>query len=86
MAVMISRSLKTAGTTVDVSKNQTQLLSQFKDKTAISSWAEQAVAQSIDAKIINGMSASSFAPAENASRAQAAVMLKRLLQYVQFMN
>jgi hypothetical protein len=86
MAVMISRAIKTAGTTVDVSENQNQLLSQFKDKTAISSWAEQAVAQSIDAKIINGMTASSFAPAENASRAQAAVMLKRLLQYVQFMN
>jgi pectate lyase len=83
MAVMVSRAIALAGKKVnsDVSK-----LSVFTDSKAINSWAASAVAQSVNASIINGKSADAFMPYEHASRAEAAVMLKRLLQFVEFMN
>ncbi|WP_411830201.1 S-layer homology domain-containing protein [Paenibacillus alba] len=49
-------------------------------------WAPNAVAQTIDANIVNGLTEQSFAPQANATRAQATVMIKRLLQHVQFIN
>lgn len=38
------------------------------------------------ASIMDGMTDMVFAPDQQATRAQAAVMLKRLLQYVNFIN
>ncbi|NHN34348.1 S-layer homology domain-containing protein [Paenibacillus agricola] len=86
MAVMVTRALKVAGKTVDVSTKQEQLLKGFSDNESINSWAKASVAQAVEVKIIEGMSANTFVPADNATRAQAAVMLKRLLKFVQFIN
>ncbi|WP_368858226.1 S-layer homology domain-containing protein [Paenibacillus sp. J53TS2] len=44
------------------------------------------MAQSVDAGVINGRTATTFSPKENASRAEAVVMLKRMLQTLQFIN
>ena len=86
MAVMISRAITAVGKANDTSVIPNQALAKFKDKASISSWAQMAVAQSVDANIITGMTHETFVPSANASRAQAVVMLKRLMQHVEFIN
>lgn len=53
-------------------------LKSFADADAISDWARDAAALAVGEGLMNGVSDSSFAPQEQSSRAQAAVMLKRL--------
>ncbi|CAG7644110.1 S-layer homology domain-containing protein [Paenibacillus allorhizosphaerae] len=82
MAVMIARALQL----VDKKNGPTAKLIQFSDGTSISSWASASVAKAVDTGIIQGVSDTSFEPGQNATRAQAATMLKRMLQYLKFMN
>ncbi|MGU3568498.1 S-layer homology domain-containing protein [Paenibacillus sp. D51F] len=79
MAVMIGRAMTFAQGSAAASASSS--LDGFKDKAGIAGWARASVAQAVDAGIITGMTADSFAPAAKASRAQAAVMLKRFLQH-----
>ncbi|NOU97439.1 hypothetical protein GC093_30070 [Paenibacillus sp. LMG 31456] len=83
MAALISRAMNIVGKekAADVKK-----VDVFKDQTAISTWAKESVAQTIDAKIMNGKSADLFDPSANSTRAESAVVLKRLLQYISFIN
>ncbi|MFD0693619.1 discoidin domain-containing protein [Paenibacillus sp. GCM10027628] len=83
MAVMITRAMNFAGkkAAADVKG-----LAGFTDAVSISEWAKDAVSQSVNAGIINGVTDHTFVPSAKASRAEAAVMLKRLLQYEQFIN
>ncbi|WP_173220626.1 S-layer homology domain-containing protein [Paenibacillus alba] len=83
MAVMVAKALSAAGLTVDSSD---ELLNKFTDNSQISDWAKASVAQSVKAGIISGMTDTTFVASANASRAQAVVMLKRLLQYAKFIN
>ncbi|WP_249866429.1 bacterial Ig-like domain-containing protein [Paenibacillus konkukensis] len=83
MAVMIDRTLKFTG---KQGNTNTGKLAAFKDSSTISSWAQDAAAGAVNAGIINGLTDTEFAPREQASRAEAAVMLKRLLQYAELMN
>ncbi|UKS25920.1 S-layer homology domain-containing protein [Paenibacillus sp. HWE-109] len=83
MAVMVAKALSAAGLTVD---SQPELLNKFTDNSQISDWAKASVSQSVKAGIISGMTDTTFVASANASRAQAAVMLKRLLQYAKFIN
>lgn len=83
MAVMVAKALSATGKTVD---SQAELLNKFNDNLKISDWAMLSVSQSVKAGIISGMTDTTFVPSANASRAQAVVMLKRLLQYTQFIN
>jgi hypothetical protein len=93
IAVMIARALTLAGNQAGAADQQgkptsqaDQLLAKFADHTSISSWAQAAVVQTAGAGIIIGMDSGIFAPSEYATRAQAAVMLKRFLQYVRFID
>jgi hypothetical protein len=86
MAVMVARAIHAAGKTSDVSGKQNEILAKFQDKASISSWAQAAVAESVKANIISGMTEETFVPSANASRAQAVVMLKRFMQYANFIN
>ncbi|NOV02689.1 hypothetical protein GC097_22035 [Paenibacillus sp. LMG 31457] len=86
MAVMVSRAITAAGKASRVSDKQNDILAKFQDNGSISSWAQLAVAQSVDAKIITGMTDETFVPSANASRAQAVAMLTRLLKYAGFIN
>ncbi|WP_127586914.1 S-layer homology domain-containing protein [Paenibacillus koleovorans] len=61
-------------------------LGKYRDRTDISAWAQSAVAQSIAAGIIHGMTDDTIAPSQPATRAQAVVMLQRFLQYVEFID
>ncbi|MGG1554086.1 S-layer homology domain-containing protein [Paenibacillus ferrarius] len=86
MATMVASAIRVAGVSVDVVGKQDTLLATFKDRGAISGWAASSIAQSVKAGVIQGMADREFMPSDTASRAQAAVMLKRMLQYVNFLN
>ncbi|MFC4598103.1 S-layer homology domain-containing protein [Cohnella hongkongensis] len=86
MAVMIANALSIVNKPSDTSDDESGQLARFTDRAAISSWARDSVARAVAAGIIAGMPAATFAPAENATRAQAAVMLKRFLQHVRFID
>lgn len=55
---------------------------QFKDADAISAWAKKAVAQVSACGIVRGTDGQRFAPAETATRAQAAAMLLRFYDFL----
>jgi len=79
MAVMIMRALKALENS-DFSNIATDMGQRFADQSGIAVWALRSVLIANDMGIINGMTEDTFAPAENATRAQAIVMLMRLLQ------
>lgn len=54
-------------------------LDQFADRESISEWAKAYVDQAVSVGLISGMSTNTFAPRDNATRAQAASIIKRLL-------
>jgi hypothetical protein len=60
------------------------ILSTYTDKDTISGWAKNDVALLVVMKVINGVSTYKIGPSENATRAQAAVMLNRFLDYYFF--
>ncbi|MGB9661075.1 MAG: S-layer homology domain-containing protein [Moorellaceae bacterium] len=76
IAAMVVRAMAKSG--VYITADDTALAA-FADKDAISSWAREAVAQAVKAGIARGRADDCFAPKENATRAEAAVMLKRML-------
>lgn len=54
----------------------------FSDNNSISDWAITAVYALKNAGIINGVSQTEFAPLKNATRAEAAVIISRLMAYI----
>ena len=74
MAVMLSRILETMDVKLPVGD-----MVPFADDSEISSYARDAVYRMREAGVLNGMEDGSFAPAQNASRAQAAKLLCSLL-------
>ncbi|HZG56134.1 S8 family serine peptidase [Paenibacillus sp.] len=81
MAVMFERAMRFAGGELPTSGGAS-----FADQTSISPWAAKAVATVSAAGIVGGNPDGTFAPAAEANRAEAAVMLKRLLQRLAFLN
>ncbi|CAK4867174.1 unnamed protein product [Aphanomyces euteiches] len=86
MAVMIMRALKTAGKSVGGNTAVNQTLAAFKDADKISSWSKQSVAEAVANGLLQGVDGDKFVPADSATRAQAAVLLKRFLQKAGFIN
>jgi len=60
-------------------------LNAFGDRGKVSSWARDGVAISVQAGIISGATNNLLKPQSNASRAEAVVMIKRMLEYVDFL-
>ncbi|WP_028552332.1 X2-like carbohydrate binding domain-containing protein [Paenibacillus sp. UNC451MF] len=85
MAVMIIRSFALVSGKLNLPGNS-QSFAAFADRESISSWAQSAVAGSVEAGIIAGMDGGRFEPQQFATRAQAATMLKRLLQKADFIE
>lgn len=54
-------------------------LDRFTDKDSISDWAKDYVDQAVSVGLISGMTTDTFVPQENATRAQVASLIKRLL-------
>ncbi len=74
MAAIIAKALEKKG----YLPAQAGQLDPFSDRGEIAEWAQTSAAMAIREGIISGMGDGRFAPAENATRAQAAVMLHRL--------
>ena len=86
MAAMISKAILATGNKINTDNQQAELTVDFEDSNSISNWAKASVADLIEAKILSGMTDHTFAPDAKASRAQAVVTLKRMLQYLHFIN
>jgi len=77
MAVMISNALAYKNKQLNVSDS---VLSKFKDRGQISSWAIPGVSTAVDQGIITGRSATTIAPSHNATRAEGTAMILRMHQ------
>ncbi|WP_340022284.1 bifunctional 2',3'-cyclic-nucleotide 2'-phosphodiesterase/3'-nucleotidase [Paenibacillus sp. FSL K6-1096] len=75
MAIMIANALKDQLQPADA-----VVLGKFTDKAKIAPYAQQAVAQLTEAGIVNGVDVKQFAPKSLANRAQAAVIIFRMLE------
>ncbi|BFT70687.1 polysaccharide lyase family 8 super-sandwich domain-containing protein [Paenibacillus sp. P36] len=84
MAVMLTAAMKLVGK--QVSGANPDLLAPFQDQSETSAWAKVPLASALQTGILTGRSASLIAPAAPSTRAEAAVVLKRLLSYIAFMN
>ncbi|WP_409342716.1 S-layer homology domain-containing protein [Paenibacillus sp. MBLB4367] len=84
LAVLAARAFDFAG--AKASPVTADALKPFADAQSIGSWAQSAVSRAVSEGIMNGMTDASFAPQEQTSRAQAAVLLKRLAMKIGFMN
>ncbi|MFC5469685.1 Ig-like domain-containing protein [Cohnella suwonensis] len=82
IATMLVRAMNYVGVQ---SNPSTSTLSQFKDKSKISKWALDGMAININAGIIKGATPTTVNPQSNATRAEAAIMIKRFLEYVDFL-
>lgn len=79
MAAMVSNAMKYKGISLQADKT---VLAAFADSSLIADWAKQAAAEVYVAKIIKGKPTNNkfwFAPKDNTTRAEAAAMLKNLL-------
>lgn len=77
IAVMVDRALAYVKSPLNASHTTDYTI--YKDESNLSSYAKQSVARLSEAGVLNGMSKERFAPLENATRAQAAVILYRIL-------
>jgi hypothetical protein len=86
MAVMAARALAFVGYDAARGNGKHALLAPFRDADAIAAWAEDDVAAVIHANIMNGRPGDRFMPKQNATRAEAAAILARMLRTVGFIN
>lgn len=85
MAVMISNAAKFVQGSLNEGVTE-DTLSAFKDRSEVSGWAAMAMAYAVHEGILQGAGPDRLAPAKDTTRAEAAVMLKRLLIQLNFMN
>lgn len=82
IAAMVVRAAAFAGENISVtSSEQQRLLAGYQDAGKIK-WGHQEIAAAIKAGIVQGTSATTLRPDTNATRAQAAAMILRYLEYV----
>ncbi|MFF2018080.1 Ig-like domain-containing protein [Paenibacillus sp. NPDC058177] len=79
MAIMMIRALDYTGNTTTLNGGSANVLSIFKDKAKIQNQSAEFVAKAVQAGIILGMPGGTFLPQGNATRAEGAVMLQRML-------
>ncbi|MQL50951.1 hypothetical protein GFC01_01420 [Desulfofundulus thermobenzoicus] len=81
MAAMMVRALAKLGRSAEVGAGEAvQILARFNDRQEIASWAANALAAAVKAGVVSGRGDNLAAPTANATRAEAVVMLKRVLQ------
>lgn len=85
MSALLIRALEMTGNKL-VTADGKETLSRFKDSEMIGAWSESAVASAVKAGLMQGRSADRFAPQAPSTRAEAAIVLKRMLQTAGFMN
>lgn len=77
MSIMMIRALHYGGHQVSLNGSPQTILSKFKDRAYIQ--APELVAEAVQQGLIQGITTKTFKPAGNATKAQAAVMLTRML-------
>lgn len=80
MTVMIIRALQQQGKLPLPEQEHASILAPFIDRQAISSWATAAVSKSVELGLMEGRGNEAFAPQAHASRAEAGVIILRLLE------
>ncbi|OBR63568.1 hypothetical protein A7K91_06350 [Paenibacillus oryzae] len=86
MAAMMMRAAKVAGMSVTLPSSESSYLQPFSDSGQIGSYAKTNMAQSIYLGIINGKSSTRLSPKANATRAEGAVMIMRLLEKAELLS
>ncbi|XID90498.1 invasin domain 3-containing protein [Paenibacillaceae bacterium WGS1546] len=84
LTAMLARAIKYADRSIE--RDDRQQLLRFKDEHTISEWARESVAIASHYGIIKGDDRGNFNPQNTTSRAEAAVMLDRLLQAIGLRN
>ena len=80
MAAILVRLLEQKGNVADISEAGTgQLLARVADQASISPWARVPIAVMVREKIMEGRDNGWFAPQDHATRAEAAMMIYRVL-------
>ncbi|MDF9840125.1 MULTISPECIES: Ig-like domain-containing protein [unclassified Paenibacillus] len=85
LAIMIIRAMEYTKHPITLSGTAASALSAFKDRNKIQNAAAEFVAKAVQEGIILGMTTTEFQPQGNATRAQAAVMLQRMLGMAGFL-
>ncbi len=84
-AAMLFQALKAAGVSVNITDaEEDQYLAQLRDGATIDPWAKTAVALAVKYGIINGNPDGSFITAANSTRAESAVMIRKMLIKAEF--
>lgn len=86
MATMMMRAAKVAELTVTLPGSVDSYLQAYTDRSKISAYAKTNMAQAIYLGIINGKTTTTLSPTTNASRAEGAVMIQRLLEKAGFLT
>lgn len=79
IASMVHRGLAYAGKRVTVAGEVEAILAPFADAREVGPWARESVAAAVKERILRGRTATTIVPKGNATRAEAVVMLKRML-------
>ncbi len=80
MAVMIVQALAVKN---KILAGEEAVLAGFADTAQVSTWARSDLAKAVKAGIVNGRSTQQLAPLSDATRAEAAVMIKKVLDIIQ---
>ncbi|BBH19706.1 hypothetical protein Back11_10510 [Paenibacillus baekrokdamisoli] len=86
MAVMVGRAIAFAGKSLETSAKLDALLAVYRDKDRMSSWSQSAIGKILETGIMKGVTSTTFEPGKQAMRSEAAVVIKRMLQYLAFLN
>jgi hypothetical protein len=82
---MVVRAQQLAGVEIDLSNSEVAaVLAGFKDAGQIGSWARAELAAAIESGVVAGTTANTVSPNATATRAEAAVMIIRLLNNADF--
>jgi len=85
LAAMVVRAQELAGVEIDLSNAEVAaVLAGFKDAGQIGSWARAELAAAIESGVVAGTTANTVSPNATATRAEAAVMIIRLLNNADF--
>ncbi|MNF98240.1 Endoglucanase precursor [compost metagenome] len=85
-AAMLNRAATYAGATVSLPQTVDSYLQRFKDRKQVGTWAKQDVAKSVYTGFMTGVTSTTFVPQANTTRAEAAIMIQRMLTYVGFLQ
>ncbi|REK69552.1 Ig-like domain-containing protein [Paenibacillus paeoniae] len=86
MAAMMMRAAKVTGMSVSLPSSADSYLQKYTDRNKVSSYAKTNMAEAVYLGIINGKTNTTLSPTTNASRAEGAVMIMRMLEKAEFLT